>query len=207
MKKSLMFLLVFAFMFSLASVSAAPCVLESELINQDPYPALPGDYVKLVFQLSGLENPDCGQVSFELNEEFPFTLDPGVSPKVTVDSGTYARRFQSSLIIPFQVRVDEEAIDGDNPIEVVYYYGIGQGTALRNTFDINVEDVRTDFEVSIKEYDPATNTLTFEILNIGEHDIEALTIDVPKQDNIIVKGSSRNIVGDLDSSEDTTFRF
>jgi hypothetical protein len=49
--------------------------------------------------------------------------------------------------------------------------------------------------------------LTFEILNIGEDDVVALTIDVPKQDNIAVKGTNREIIGDLDAADDTTFKF
>jgi hypothetical protein len=208
MKKSVMLFVLVVTLFGLSSVSAAQCALDAELINQDPYPALPGEYVDVVFQLSGLDNPECGKVSFELSEEFPFSLDPGISSRVSVDAGIYARRFQSFLIIPYEVRVDAEALDGDNPIEVVYNYGDGGvNTALRDTFYINVEDVRVDFEVSVSDFEPSTNIITFEILNVGEHDIEALTIDVPKQENINVKGSSRNIVGSLDANEDTTFRF
>ena len=53
----------------------------------------------------------------------------------------------------------------------------------------------------------ADRELTFEILNIAESDIESLTIEIERQDNIIVKGSNRNIVGSLDANEDTTFSF
>jgi hypothetical protein len=44
-------------------------------------------------------------------------------------------------------------------------------------------------------------------LNIGEHDVQALTVEIPEQENIQIKGGNRNIVGDLDSNEDTTFNF
>jgi len=72
---------------------------------------------------------------------------------------------------------------------------------------LNVQDPRVDFEVHVKDYDYTTNTITFEILNIGKNDVEAITIEVPKQNNIIVKGSNRNIIGDLDSNEYTTAEF
>ena len=45
------------------------------------------------------------------------------------------------------------------------------------------------------------------ILNTAKVDIEALTLEIPKQDNIEVKGSKINIVGDLDSNEYTTASF
>jgi len=46
-----------------------------------------------------------------------------------------------------------------------------------------------------------------EILNTGEDNVVALTVDIPKQDNIIVKGPNRNIIGDLDANDDTTFKY
>ena len=189
--------------------SSRPCNLQPSLLNQDPYPAVPGDYVKLVFQLDGLDNPNCGDISFELLEEFPLSFDPDQKRIFTASSGTTLRNFQDFLLAPFEVRVDENALDGENLIEARYAHKLGTPTELffLEDFNITVEDVRVDFEVSIKDYQTSTNTLTFEILNIGKTDIEALTIEIPKQDNIVVKGTKRNIVGSLDSKEDTTFSF
>jgi len=44
-------------------------------------------------------------------------------------------------------------------------------------------------------------------LNIESSDVEALTLSIPKQTNIIVKGPNRVVVGDLDSNEYTTADF
>jgi LPXTG-motif cell wall-anchored protein len=70
-----------------------------------------------------------------------------------------------------------------------------------------VKDVRTDFEVYVKDYDSTTNKFTLEILNTGKGNVEALTVEVPKQDNIVVKGSPVNIIGSLDSNDFTTTDF
>ena len=56
-------------------------------------------------------------------------------------------------------------------------------------------------------YSSATRKITFEILNIADVDVEALTVEIPKQDNIEIKGANRNIVGDLDSNEYTNTEF
>lgn len=194
------------FLLSLAGVSAEVCKIIPSLINQDPYPAIPGDYVKIVFQVDGVANPECGIVEFELIEQYPLIFDPNTEAKITINSGTYQKDFSSFLIAPYKVRVDENALDGDNPIEVQFKYG-NQLTYETKQFDLNVEDIRADFEIHIKKYSPTTKVLTLEVLNIGKSDIQALTLEIPKQDNIEIKNSNINIVGDLDSNEYTTADF
>lgn len=205
MKKVVSLLLVLM-IFSISGVLAETCNLEASMINQDPYPALQGDYVKVVFQLDGIANAECGIVEFELINQYPISFDLPGQAKISVDSGTYQKDFSSFLIAPFKVRVDENALDGDNPIEVKYKYSGGNGYETKQ-FDLNIEDTRVDFEIHVQGYNSATKTITFEILNVGKSDVEALTVEIPEQDNIIIKGSNRNIVGDLDSNEYTTADF
>ena len=73
MKKSLMITIIFAsLLFSitnLTTISAEACSLDVKMVNQDPYPAIPGDYVKIVFQVEGISNSDCGEIEFELAEK------------------------------------------------------------------------------------------------------------------------------------------
>lgn len=204
MKKTLIFSLLAIFAL-LSVVSALPCNLDATLVNQDPYPAVPGEYVKVVFQLSGIDNPECGNTVFSVHEEFPFSLKPGTSSDQTVQGGVYARKYESFAILPFELIVDNNALDGANPIEVSY--GSSTAATKLKEFSIEIEDVRTDFEVAISDYVQAENRLTFSILNTGDGDAEAVVIEIPRQDNIQVKGASKNIVGSLDSKDDTTFSF
>ena len=205
MKKSVLIYLLIMF-FSFTFVSSEACKLDISLINQDPYPAIPGDYVKVVFQVNGVSNPECGKVEFELLDKYPISFDPTDEPKIIFQSGIYKKDYSSFLTAPYKVRVDENALNGDNPIEVQYKKGSNLVYETQQ-FMLNVQDPRVDFEVHVKDYDYTTNTITFEILNIGKNDVEAITIEVPKQNNIIVKGSNRNIIGDLDSNEYTTAEF
>lgn len=185
------------------------CDLTVTLLNQDPYPAAPEDYVKVVFKIEGLQNPNCKGVIFELKPDFPFSIDPDVLPRVDLSGGTHVNDYESFALIPFKLRVDKDAIDGDNTIKVSLEYEDekGQMTSQVEELTINVAGVRADFEVSIDDFDPATNTLTLAVLNMGENDVKALVIEIPKQESISVKGSNRDIVGDLDSNDDTTARF
>ncbi|MEN7982451.1 MAG: hypothetical protein ABFQ65_03305 [Nanoarchaeota archaeon] len=204
--KKVVSLFLMLIIFSVGGVLAERCNLEASMINQDPYPSLQGDYVKIVFQLDGIANTECGLVEFELVNKYPISFDLPEQAKITVDAGTYRKDFSSFLIAPFKVRVDANALDGDNPIEIKYRYS-GNEAYETKQFDLNIKDTRADFEIHVKNYNIATKIITFEILNIGESDIEALTVEIPKQENIVIKGSNRNIVGDLDSNEYTTADF
>jgi len=205
MKKSVL-LIISLVLFNLTLVSAA-CTLDVTMINQDPYPAIPGNYVKLMFQVTGVADPNCETVSFELLENYPISFDPEDSSRIQIKSGTYQKDYSSYLMLPYKVRIDENALDGENKIEVKFGSGDITSAYQSKTFYIEVEDSRAEFEVHIDEYSYDSKELTIEILNIAENDIEALTLEIPKQENIDVRGTNRVIVGDLDSNEYTTADF
>lgn len=202
-KKVLQFLILGIFILNL--VSSAQCNLETTMISQDPYPAIPGEYVKLVFEISGIQS-DCGKVNFELLEDYPIHYDPNDSPIKSFSSGIYEKDYRSVFMANYKVRVDEDALDGDNLIRTRYKLE-NTDTYITKDFNLSVEEVRADFEVFVKDYDYSTHVITLEILNIAENDVEALTVEIPKQESIDVKGANRNIVGDLDANEYTTADF
>ena len=207
MKKSVIIgLFLIISVFSFAGISAIGCDLSVSLINQDPYPAIQGEEVRLVFQIDGVENPECGSVEFSIIDNYPLTLMPEQQRTYYIESGTFKKDYQSFFLATYKVKVSEDALDGDNPIEIQYRTGNNVAYETKQ-FDLNVEDTRADFEIYVKEYNPLTRILTLEILNIAESDIEALTLEIANQDNIKVKGSKTNIVGDLDSNDYTTADF
>jgi len=198
--------IVLSIIFSTFILSAEECVLDVSLINQDPYPAIPGEYVKVVFQVDGISDKKCGRIEVELVEKFPLSFDEVNDSIIKFRSGVYDKDFSSFLTAPFKVRVDENALDGDVLIEIKTKTGISSAFTTKE-FLLNIKDSKVDFEVHVKDYDYNTNTVTFEILNIGENDIEATTVEIPKQETIEIKGPNRNIVGDIDSNEFSTTDF
>jgi len=202
-------LLVFwIFLISLNFATASStCNLNISLVNQDPEYAVPGDYVKVVFQMSGIENSKCNGAIFKVVPKYPFSLDENKSAIKKLEGGTYVFGYKKTWNLPYTLRVDENAIDGNNEIEINYAPKNFNENFFSKIFNISVKDSRVDFEISVKDYDSENNQITFEILNIGDSDVEALTVNIPEQKNFILKGSSRNIIGSLDSNEDTTFTF
>lgn len=161
-----------------------------------------------LFQLRGMGGCDSGAI-VELVLEYPFFLDSGSSIKV-MEANTYAGHgFNSNWNIPYKIRIDPDALEGTYEIELRYGArdNIEGGSYIFKKFDIEIEDGRTDFEIYIENHVIKDKSLIFEILNTGNQDIEALTVEIPKQENIVVRGANRNIVGDLDSNEYTTADF
>lgn len=202
MKKGV--LLVLVLLASLSYVVAEPCELGVTLVNQDPYPAQPNNYVELVFQVSGVENPECRGITFEVLENFPFDID-GEAKKI-LSGSTYTRDYKTEWIIPYRIFIDKDAVDEDEEIEVLYSSDLSS-TVVSKKIPIKIEDSIADFEVHVSDYSHKDEEITFEILNIADVDVEAVTIDVAKQDTIQIKGSHRNIIGDIDSNEYTTASF
>jgi hypothetical protein len=210
MKRGTFFsILLFIFVtFSFVNVNAARCTLSANLINQDPYPAVPGDYVEVVFQLNGVGNPECNGATFEVIEKYPFKLDDQANAKRILEGPTYSKDYKNSWVIPYDLRIDENALEASQPIEVVYSSrNTKDETKISEKFNISIEDSRADFEIFVKNYEVSTSILTLEIINIEEVDVEGLTLEIENQQNIKMKGSKVNIVGDLDSNEYTTAEF
>lgn len=197
MKKRLVLILLLS-IFLFPFISAEGCELSVTLVNQDPYPAIPNDYFKIVFQVNGVHDSACKNMVFEIIEKFPFTVQG--ETKYTLKKNTYVYDYKTDWMIPYTLEVDKNALDGNSELTVKYYQQASD-TQFTEKFNISIEDSRADFEIHVKDYDYKTKELTIEILNIADVDVEALTLEIPKQDNIDIKGANRIVVGDLDSNE------
>lgn len=206
MKKSILFVLLsLVVIMSISSVSAV-CSLSAIMLNQDPYPANPGDYVKVVFQVNGTGSPDCANLAFRIVPEYPFSLDAGDSGILNANGVIYVSTdYVNYVLVPYKLRIDENAMDGDNKIRFEYSGGKTTITNWAEDFNIHIEDTKTDFEVSIQDYSKTgTGSVTFGLVNIGKRDAEAVVLEVPKQDNFDVKGNTNVIIGSLSANDDTT---
>ncbi|MDP3965970.1 MAG: hypothetical protein Q8Q04_00380 [archaeon] len=202
-------LLIVSFTFAIVflSVVSAACSLSVSLVNQDPNPAVQGDTVKVLFQVSGVQDSSCEGASFQLDPGYSFSLSPQDVGVKFLEGGTFSQGFKNEWVIPYTLGVNKEALDGDSEVTVHYSPGSDLGSQLSKKFTLTIQDSRADFEVYVKDYNSLTKSITFEILNIAKVDTQALTVLIPDQENIEIKGSNVNIVGDLDSNEYTTADF
>jgi hypothetical protein len=193
---------------SAAGASGTACQPTISLVNQEPYPVTPGDYVKLVFQISGVEDPNCNYLSFELVPKYPISFDPGTDSTILLRGGTFSGSdYGSYIMVPFKVRVDPNALEGDNPIEVEYSTSGPTGSSISSQFNLQVNNTLADFNVFVKDFNFATNQITLEILNVGKNDVKSLSVELPQQQEFKIKGPNVYVVGSLDSNDYTTASF
>lgn len=212
MKKE--FLLIFAcavIILSVAGIFATSCNLAVSMVNQDPYPAVQGDSVKLLFQVSGVQNSNCNGASFRIEPGYAFSLQKGDNGFRTLSGSTYTQNYQDYWTIPMTLNVNPAALDGNAQVDVLYKPGVAQPNDtsgfISQQFNVSIQDSHANFEVYVNNYDSTTKTITFQILNTAKFSVKAVTITVPEQNNLQIKGANTNIVGDLDSNEYTTADF
>ncbi|MBW6442375.1 hypothetical protein K0A97_01170 [Patescibacteria group bacterium] len=205
-RRGLKFYLIFLILIFSLTISSA-CTLDVILINQEPYPVSPGESVKVLFQVTGVGSSDCGLVRLKVMENFPFTIDPSMSPEKTIQSGVFAIGYNyNSWTVPYTIRVSKDAERGLNELDILVSKNGATGGVIQS-FDIEIEEVKTEFEVYIRDYNSLSKTLTLSVMNVGKNNVESLLIELPEQETLDVIGSNKQTIGILDSNEDTTVRF
>ena len=212
-KTRLIFLLFVIFMalffISNAKADDKYTYLDVTLLNQDPYPAQPDDYVDLVFKVENTGGAVANDVIFEIIPQYPFSLDPGADAATNVGYIMGVQYGEHSVFVKYKLRVDKDAIDGDNEIKIRYVYNT-QGrwiNPFEREFNISIEDPKTDFDIAIQDYSPKTNTLSIAVSNIGDKNANSVTVMLPEQSLIDIIGSDKNILGGIESNDYTIASF
>ncbi len=208
---SLAFVLSFLLLASLCfvnaqeQVAANPCSPTIQIVNQDPIPAIPGDYVKVVFELDGLVN--CNGYAVKLNPQYPFSLDPGSEQIQTIGGGSYVADFKNTWMVPYKIRVADNALEGDYNLKLDYHEGASTNfeSAFESNFNLTVTDSQTDFDVVMQ--DVTGQQVSLGVVNTGKNLANSLVVSIPKQDGFTVTGASKQILGNLAAGDYSTVAF
>ena len=97
--------------------------IEVTLVNQDPDPAEPGSYVDVRLKFENRGSGASDEITVELIPEFPFSFDTGEDGIEYL--GTVHGKQVDALgaIVKYKVRVDADAVEGDNELKVRYKQG------------------------------------------------------------------------------------
>ncbi len=108
------------------------------MVNQEPDPAEAGRYVTVRFKIENSGRENAEDVTLELLPEYPFSLDPGKSPIKYIGSVHGRQLGDIGVIVDYKLRIDENAIEGDNEIEL--RYKIADGHWIKpEPFYINIQ--------------------------------------------------------------------
>ncbi len=178
------------------------CDLDITMVNQDSYPAIPGEYVDVLFQVSGLENPGCNGAYFELIPSYPFSVDESQELIHILKGNTWISNSKSEWLIPCKLRIDSNAIDGNSTINIKY--GELKGNTIQE-FKIKIEDLTTDFDAVIQ--DSSSSEISIAIANVGKYTANSVVVRIPEQDNFRATSTDGQMVGNLDSGDYTIVNF
>lgn len=111
----------------------------ASLYSQSPVQVEPGNYVEVRIKLENTGGEVLDNFQVEILPEFPFSLDPGENALKNygnVGTGIYN---ENGIVTKWDLRVDEDAIEGDNNLKIRYRYGTNQWI-YNDNIEINVEN-------------------------------------------------------------------
>jgi len=134
----------------------------------------------------------------EFVENYPFSLD---------NDEDLVQEFDSSgdYLLHYTVRVDEDAIEGINELELKISSNRFDDLSVTGSFDIYISDVQTDFDLVVQ--DSSDSEISLAIANIGKNTANSMIVRIPEQEDYTTTGTNGQMVGNLDSGDYTIVSF
>ncbi|MBD3310609.1 hypothetical protein GF351_05310 [Candidatus Woesearchaeota archaeon] len=125
-----------------------PVRIANSQVNQLPDPAEPGGYVELRWKVENLGSEEAENVIFELVPSYPFSLMPGDEAERRVGSVWGRQIGDHGVILYYKLKVDENAVEGDNEIRIRYSLDNGNSWT---TFDFDIRIQTHDAILAVNE--------------------------------------------------------
>ena len=170
-------------------------------LSYSPYPANPGEYFDLWVEAQFYGTGYPTNATFILEPQFPFSLDPGVSPMQSFGNIISP----TPILVHYRIKVDPDAVQGNNYLDLAYSSNGGNNIAIVQQFNIEVAEAQTSFDLVVQD---STSTATsIGIANTGENTANSLIVRIPDQPGFRTIGTNGQIVGNLASGDYTIATF
>ena len=140
----------------------------------DPFPVEPGSYVDVWIRADNFGSKDIDNFKFRLTPRYPFTLDP--NEQAERDFGLL--RAGERATFKYKVRVDVNAVQGENPLE--YEYILRGSRWLPGQFNIDVTTLAAILyvkEVTTDTVAPgATSTIGITLKNLADSAVKDVRV-------------------------------
>lgn len=149
MKKKAMYI-IFAALLIISALCVSSIqnwqIIKITMVSQDPDPVEPGQYVDVRFKIENEGSGPAEDVKIRLKPEYPFSLDGEGEEK---DIGTLQGRQmdEEAVIVKYRIRVDENAVEGENEIRLEYKEGSNKWIELEPfNIEIRTRDIVLGFD-------------------------------------------------------------
>jgi hypothetical protein len=174
--------------------------LQIDQLRYEPYPVNPGEYFTMWIKVQNVGSELTNNATFVLVPEYPFSIDSNEDA-----FRQYGELNSEPVVLKYKIRVDKDAVKGTNQIDLKYNEGENNNTWLVKTFDIEVEDAQTDFDLVVQEM--SQNDITIAVANTGKNPANSVIVRIPEQDSFQAEGTSGQMVGNLENGDYTLVGF
>ena len=190
--------------------------LTETLLNQDPDPVEPGDYVELRFKIEKEGNEELKDIQYELIPEYPFSFDSSDTAVKSLGDWIGTSEDKEYYTLYYKMKVDEDALEGSYEL-TMYQTSANNPNKKETKFDVRVDEkkspklligkVETSPNKLIADYDEAL--VSVEIVNVGDEAAEEviLNLDLPEGFEESFGYSTRVNVGTIDAGASKTADF
>jgi hypothetical protein len=164
-------------------------------------------------EVQNIGKSDAKDAVFSIIPGYPFTSNDSLTREYGVVSGLFsAYNFKQSgeatiqanqIVMKFRMKADDNAPAGDSMIKFSSNPNKGNpDTEYSFSLPISIEKTKTEFNVKLHDISPKETSLT--VLNTGENDAKAVTIDVKDYSQInTLEGMGPSSLGDIAVGENT----
>ncbi len=169
-------------------------------LRYEPYPVNPGEYFNIWIKVQKSASFSVKEATFELVPEYPFSLDSNEDAL-----RSYGELTTEPIVLKYKVRVNKDAVEGINELNLKYNTDGGKDSWMVASFDIEVSGAQTEFDAVVQEING--NEISIALANTGKKDANSVIVMVPEQEYFESRGTSGQMVGNLESGDYTLVVF
>ncbi len=154
-------------------------------LKYEPYPVEPGQYFTLWLKIKNLGNVKADNVEVELIEKEPFSI--GENKQIIGSLGS-----RQEYLLKFEnIKVSEDAVEGDNTLEIRSTAGGGYSNEFKiKKIDIRIQSVSPVLDISVKsepEMIPqgGTANITLTLKNTAKSLLKDITVKLNLPDELV----------------------
>lgn len=201
------FLIIGVAFLLISTITAKAPDIDVTLLNQDPDPVRGGDVVEVQFKVENNRAETQDDISIEILPKYPFSIYSGsaITEIGKIPAGITGA---DSIIVKYKLKVDENAVEGDNELELQVKKETTVWTSyVDNEFLINIENAgKPELKVYLRDSDilkaGSKATITLEMANVDESDVKFLQFTlIPDKSYELLSSSNYVYIGDIDSDD------
>jgi len=183
------------------------------LLNQDPDPIKQGEVVEVRFKIENVGEATSSDVQVQIIPNYPFSLYSGIATK-NIGKLRASQTGADAVIVDYKLRVDEDAAEGDNEIELkIKVDSDTWHIYTKDDFLIDVEDYNfPELKIYVRDSDLVSagqkGSVTIEIANTDLEDVKFLQFMLMENEGYQILSTSNYIyMGDIDSDDTESEEF